>query len=450
MPTRSIRPHLVVASSVMAMGLASGVAAIVAHAETPYEGASTAATGPSVPGHVLVRFNSTVGAAAQAAVESANGAHELSTIPALQTHVLSVPVGAEQHVIDALERSGKVQYAELDGLGQVTTTPNDPDWSQQWGPAKINAATAWNTTTGSSSIIIADLDTGIDLTHPDLAGKTVAGYDFYNNDSDPTDDNGHGTSTAGIIGAASNNGIGVAGMCWACKIMPVKVASSSGSVPWSAVASGITWATDHGARAINMSFGGTGGSSTLQSAVQYALDHNVVLVAAAGNNGNSTPEYPADYPGVLSVAGTTSSDTLYSWSNYGSWVAVAAPGCDYSTAMGGGYTSGFCGTSAATPVVTGLVGLLESAQPTATQAAIVSAIESSAVSIGSSVAYGRVNAAGAMTAIGSAPASSPSPTPTSSPTSSPSPSPTPTSTPTTSPTSSPSPSPTVTHGHSKK
>lgn len=400
------------------VGAAAGVVGANAGADTP------SAASAYAPGHVLVSFTPGTSASEQSALVRANGARAIGSIADLRTVVLSVPVGAEQHVVDALQKSDKVRYAERDGLATATTTPNDTYWSQQWGLSKINAPTAWDTTTGASSVLIADLDTGIDFTHSDLQGKTVPGYDFINNDTDPTDDKGHGTATAGIMAADSNNAKGIAGVCWTCMIMPVKVLDSSGSGSYSGLASGVTWAADHGARVINMSLGGTSNSSTLQSAVQYALNHGIVVVAAAGNSGNSTPVYPAAYPGVLSVAGTTTSDTLYSWSNYGSWVTVAAPGCDYSTWLGGGYNSAFCGTSAAAPVVSGLAGLLVAAQPSATGTDVTSAIENSAVNIGSSVVYGRVDAAAALTGAAATPTASPSPSPTTSPSPSPAPSPT--------------------------
>lgn len=410
-----MRPiRTIVVTTLVPAAIASSFA--VAHAGTP----ATQAAPAHAPGHVLVKFAAGTDARTQANLETANAATRIGSIPDLRTVVLSVPLGAEQHVVDALQRSGKVEYAELDGLASATTTPNDTYWPQQWGLSKINAPTAWNTTIGSSSVIVADLDTGIDYSHPDLQGKSVPGYDFINNDSDPTDDNGHGTGTAAIIAANSDNGIGITGLCWQCRLMPVKVLNSSASGTYSALANGITWATDHGARVINMSLGGTTASSSLQSAVQYAVDHGVVLVGASGNYGSTAPFYPAYYDGVISVAGTTSSDGLYSWSDYGSWVSLAAPGCDYTASLSG-YTSSFCGTSASAPVVSGLAGLL-AADTAATGAGITNAIESSSVPIGSQVAYGRVDAAAALSALASAPA----PAPTTSPSPSPSPSPTPT------------------------
>ena len=156
------------------------------------------------------------------------------------------------------------------------------------------------------------------------------GYDFVNEDADPSDDNGHGTGIAGIVAARAGNGLGGAGFCPRCSVMPVKVVSAAGWASDVDVAPGITWAVDHGANVINMSFGGTY-SSTIASAIDYATARGVLVVAAAGNNGNSSSFYPAADAGVLSVAGTQSDDSLYPWSNYGPWVSVAAPGCDLTT-----------------------------------------------------------------------------------------------------------------------
>jgi len=193
-----------------------------------------------------------------------------------------------------------------------------------------------------------------------------------------------------------------------------------------------------------MSLAGTTGTSTLQSAVQYAHAHGVVLVAASGNYGNATPTYPAAYPEVLGVAGSDPNDALYSWSDYGSWVKLAAPGCNYTTGRSGWYGS-FCGTSAATPAVAGIAGLAFSYAPTTSNTIVESAIESSSVKLGSAVTYGRVDAYGTLLALGAPPASgSPTPTMTPAPTVAPSPTATPTPSPSPSPTLAPTPSPTST------
>jgi subtilisin family serine protease len=373
-----------------------------------------------------VNYRSGVDRVAQQALEHAAGASRVSQIAALGVNVLAVPAGTEQATLNALTNSGKVEYAERDASVEAAQTPNDANWSQEWGPVKVKAPTTWDTTTGSSGVVVAVLDSGVDYTHPDLqGGRLSAGYDFINNDADPTDDAGHGTKSTGVIGATGNNSLGIAGMCWQCTLMPVKVLDSAAAGSYSGLANGITWATDHGADVISMSLSGSSDSQTLHDAVTYAHSRNVVLVGSAGNNGNTTPMYPAAYPEVLGVAGTTSTDSLYSWSSYGSWVKVAAPGCDYTTFMGGSYGT-FCGTSAAAPVVSGLVGLLRAANPAASNTQIEAAIESTSVPIGSAVQYGRVDAAGAIAALAGGTAPAPSPTPTVSPSPSPPPSPSPT------------------------
>jgi subtilisin family serine protease len=263
----------------------------------------------------------------------------------------------------------------------------------------VSAPGAWDGARGSSSVLIAVLDTGVDFGHADLRGAAVAGYDFVNGDSNPADDQGHGTAAAGVLAARTNNTVGLAGMCWTCSLMSVKVLDAKGSGSTSTIARGIVWAADHGARVISMSLGGPAGTQTLADAVEYAAGKGVVIVAAAGNSGASTPFYPAAYPAVLSVGGTNSSDRRYEWSNYGSWVRVAAPGCNVSPLRGGGYGT-FCGTSSATPVVAGVAGLALSARPRATKAEIEQAIKNAATPIGGAVRHGRIDAARTLAALG--------------------------------------------------
>jgi hypothetical protein len=282
-------------------------------------------------------------------------------------------------------------------LHAAEAVPTDPLWPKQWGPALIGAPAAWTVTMGSPRVVIAVLDTGIDFSQPDLRGALVPGYDFVHGDNDPSDDNGHGTRTAGIVGARADNGLGIAGVCPRCSIMPVKVTNANGSASWLDVASGIAWATDHGASVISMSLGG-GPSDAVAAAIRYAQSKGVLVVAAAGNGGSSQPFYPAADPGVLSVAGTAKTGGLYSWSNYGSWVDVAAPGCDTTTFVGDGFGQ-FCGTSASTPVVAGLAGLARSYSPTSSAETIEHAIVSSAHQV-PGVADGRVDAVGTLMALG--------------------------------------------------
>ncbi|MBA2476313.1 MAG: peptidase S8, partial [Actinobacteria bacterium] len=352
-----------------------------------------------VPGQLLVKFQEdATPAAAAAALERVDGEVDES-VRRLEVSVVDVPDGQAARALAQLEASPAVAYAERDvALAKFDTIPNDSLWRDQWGPALVHAPRAWDSGTGSGSTVVAVLDTGVDRTHPDLQGALVGGYDVVHGDGDPLDEDGHGTSSAGVIGARTNNTTGQAGVCWGCSLMPVQVLDENGSGTTSDVATGIVWAADHGARVISMSLGGEGTTQTLTAAVAYAASKGVVLVAAAGNSGSSTPTYPAAYPQVIGVAGSTPEDTLYSWSNYGSWVRVAAPGCNVATARGGGYVN-FCGTSSAAPVVAGLVGLALSYKPVAGAAAIEAAITGSGAHF-DGVQSGRIDAAGTLVALG--------------------------------------------------
>lgn len=269
--------------------------------------------------------------------------------------------------------------------------PNDPLWSSSWSLAKTNAAAAWSLTTGASETVVAVLDTGIDLSHPDLKGSFVQGYDVVNRDDDPSDDHGHGTMVAGVVAARANNGLGGVGACSRCSLMPVKVIAGNGSGNAADVAEGIRWAADHGARVINMSFTLSGRDENVAQAIEYARGRGIVVVAAAGNAGTADVTFPAAYPGVVSVAGTDAADARYDWSSYGGWVRLAAPGCNLTTAPGAGYGD-FCGTSSATAFVSGVAGLVRSFAPDLSPDAIAQALSASALRVGDFVSAGRVDA----------------------------------------------------------
>ncbi len=274
---------------------------------------------------------------------------------------------------------------------------NDPLWRDSWSLGKANVTSAWSVTTGAADTVVAVLDTGVDLGHPDLQGAFVPGYDTVNEDADPSDDHGHGTMVAGIIAARANNGIGVAGACWRCSLMPVKVIGANGLGSASDIAEGILWATAHGARVINMSFTLSAPDATIAAAVEQARAQGVVLVAAAGNTGTADLTYPAAYPGVVSVAGTDPADARYGWSNYGSWVRLAAPGCSMTTAVGAGYGD-FCGTSSASALVSGLAGLARSFAGQVPADVIAQALSSNAAPV-DFVSTGRVDAAAVLNSL---------------------------------------------------
>ncbi len=363
-------------------------------------GASVGSAGTSTS-RLLVKFSPGASADARTHALGAVGANEIGVVRDLDVKVLTVPSTRADEALARLKANPAVAYAEPDAttVVQFDTTPNDYWWPNEWAQSKVRAPQAWDLSRGSASTIVAILDTGVDPTQPDLQGSFVSGWNTLANSSNTSDTDGHGTQAAGVAVARGNNSIGVASYCWSCSLMPVKVIDSGGAGSFSSVANGITWATDHGARVISMSLGFTSSSSTLQNAVAYAHNHNVVIVAAAGNYGTTTPIYPAAYSQVLSVAGSDSNDQLYSWSSYGSWVKLAAPGCNYTTGTNGWYGT-FCGTSSAAPALAGVAALAASYNPGASNSQIEQALESGAVKIGSGVQYGRVDAYSTLAALG--------------------------------------------------
>ena len=274
----------------------------------------------------------------------------------------------------------------------TSAAPADPRSGEQWalqGDAPMGLSSAWRQTTGGD-VTVAVIDSGADLTHPDLAPNLwvnaseipgngidddangyvddVHGYDFVGADGDPQDENGHGTHVAGIIGARGGNGIGVAGVAWQVRLMILRALDAQAHGTTDAVAKAIHYAVDNGARVVNMSLAGPDSTPSLEAAVQYARAHGVLIVAAAGNDGRdlaSAPTYPATYSedNVLGVAATGEDGRLSVVSDYGPGAEIAAPGERIlSTALGGGY-EWRTGTSMAAPQVTGALALLASARP---------------------------------------------------------------------------------------
>jgi subtilisin family serine protease len=410
-----------------------------------------------VPGVVLVRLaesdRRTTDAVQRLGVDFA-ALTPLSIPSETGLYRLAVPNGDEKATAARLSARPDVLFAEPDFLFfAAETTPNDPHYAPyQWNLRQIRANAGWDRTTGSNSVVIAVVDTGVDLGHPDLAGKIVGGIDTVNNDADAQDDQGHGTHVASIAAAQSNNGTGVAGVDWNARIMPVKVLDAQGSGSASGVAMGIVWAADNGADIINLSLSGTNPSTVIENAVQYAHAKGVLVVAAAGNaynQGNPT-SYPAAYPSVLAVAAVNDSDGHASYSNSGAYVDVAAPGGDPSDPndnnsrhwIAGAYWRGsgmsyawLSGTSQAAPQVAGLAALLLAVNPTLTPDQITQFIASSAADVQTSgwdifSGFGRIDVAAALAMIPppatATPTSTPTETPTITPTFTPSATPTPT------------------------
>jgi subtilisin family serine protease len=348
---------------------------------------------------LLVKTRKNAASDNEVAAEVANGGGRVaSKLDQIGVHVVRVPAEKWAKLKDKLSKNPKYDYVEEDAQGMGLWTPNDPSYGSQWHLAKIAAPAAWDVTTGSNTVIIAVLDSGIQMNHPDLQGRILPGWDYVNNDSDPSDDHGHGTATAGTAAAVGNNSVGVTGVAVNAKILPFKVLNSSNYGYYSAWSAAIMKAADQGARVISMSLGGTTSSSTLQNAVNYAWNKGSIVVVAAGNSGSSAPSYPAACTNALAVSATNSSDTRTGWSNYGSYVRISAPGEGIlTTHRGGGYAS-WSGTSFSTPIVSGVAALIAARRPELSNTDIVNAILQGADDLGAAgrddfYGYGRVNAA---------------------------------------------------------
>jgi thermitase len=322
--------------------------------------------------------------------------------------VVETPVGSARQLAMDIESTGLAEYVEPNLMFHTSLTPNDPNWTVQWGPAKIGADWAWNYTQGDPSVLVAVIDTGIDYNHTDLSANYVPlGYNWVNGTSDPKDDNGHGTHCAGIIAAELNNGVGVAGIAQV-QIMAEKALDSAGYGSAVNLVNAIVNATDAGASIISMSWGGPFSSSAIREAINYSYSKGVLLVAAAGNAGTICSIYPAAYDEVVAVSATAQDDQKASFSSYGRWVELAAPGQSiYSTmpmysvtlngagvAMNYGYLSG---TSMACPHVAGVAALIWSKYHNMSRDSVRYWLRDSADDLGAAgfdryYGYGRLNA----------------------------------------------------------
>ncbi len=344
--------------------------------------------GEFVPGELLVKASLPLPPTAVAAVLRLAGGAVIEHDPTLRLYRLRLPEGVDvQQASTLYNELPWVEYAEPNYIVRAAILPDDPFYlpKQAWYYDIINAPAGWDIERGRSAIIAAVLDTGVDLDHPDLESKVwtnareVLGNDIDDDkngciddlhgcnfvalppSSDPSDDHGHGTMVAGILGARSNNGLGVAGTAWGPTLLPVKVLDSTGAGTASDVAQGIVYAAKSGAQIINLSMARPSPSRALEEAVKEAHDvFGAILVGASGNEGQDGVGYPAAYPGVIAVSAFDRSDpnSRALFSNWGPEVNVAAPGVDvFSTHLNGGYATGE-GTSFATAFVSGLVALL--------------------------------------------------------------------------------------------
>jgi len=343
---------------------------------------------------------------------------------------VKIPPGAVVEARNRLRGRPGIARVDLDHAKQLAYTPNDPLWTNQWHMRTIKADLAWDWGIGAPVIIVAVIDTGLNVNHPDLAANVwvniheipgnnvdddgngyiddINGYDFANLDA-TLEDLGHGTPCAGLVGAIQDNGIGGSGVAPRAKIMGLKATNDSGLLFDSYLIPAYFYAASMGAKVLSMSYFSDRVSNAERLALDYCERSGILPVAAAGNDDTLYPYYPAGYESVLAVAATGMTTDKASFSDYGSWVDVAAPGVSLTTTATNGYTNGFGGTSGACPHVAGLAALLFASNPSATNKTVRAAIEDSATLVtqspyGEYSNYGIVDARGAMEAILTTPA----------------------------------------------
>jgi len=367
-------------------------------------GASHSTAGATPParvtGHYIVQMRD---GADRGEAEDEVGRHGGRVLDRLrQVHMLVVdlPPGAARAAETALRRSARFQLVQPESLHEPSFVPNDPLLPSEWHLSKIEAFAAWDLVTGGS-VPIAILDSGVDAAHPDLAGKLVPGWNCYDDNADTSDVYGHGTQVAGSAAAAGNNGLGVAGPALASPIMPMRVTGTNGWASDSAIIRGLTWAADHGARVANLSFAGIHSTPAILSAAQYFMSKGGLVTASAGNYG--TDDGSPDTPYVVSVPATAGDDSKASWSSYGRYVDVAAPGVGVYTTLRGGAWGSASGTSFSAPVTAGVIALIFAANPSLTPQEAEAVLEANADDLGEPgfdtfFGWGRVNAFRAVSA----------------------------------------------------
>lgn len=340
---------------------------VLCFAVEPARVSAAPTTADFVPGELIVGLRKGYAAGALALPAGARLEAERTRLTKLDAALVRVPAGQEMAYQHKLRALPGVRYVEPNYRVQAEFIPNDARWSEQYGPVRVQAPAAWDVTTGSSSVILAVVDSGIDASHPEFAGRILPGYDFVERDTIPQDRCGHGTHVAGIAAAAGDNGEGIAGIAWGVQILPIRVLNSLCSGTIADVAEGIVAAVERGARVINLSLGTTRASTLLENATFYAYTHGAAVIAAAGNY-SLTVVYPARYDWVLAVGATDASNQRAPLSAVGAELDLMAPGMDILSTLpfgpnrygkAPGYDT-LSGTSMAAPHVAGAAALLAS------------------------------------------------------------------------------------------
>jgi hypothetical protein len=378
----------------LAIGLASWG---VAQAAPP--AAATAAAEDFAQGRILVLPRAGLTDASLTKILGEHGGGRARRVGNSPLRIVDLPPGLEKQMVDKLSRHPHIKFAELDRIVAPGLVTNDPFLGSEWHLSKIGAGAAWDQARGDG-VTIAILDSGVDGSHPDLAARLVAGWNVYDGNSNTADVYGHGTKVAGAAAAALDNAVGVAGVAGSAKLMPIRISATTGSAAYSAMAQGITWAADNGAKVANLSFRAAG-SASVNSAAAYMKSKGGLVVSSAGNN--AVNEGFAITTSMIPVSSTGTTDLISGFSSFGDYVAVSAPGEGiYTTTNGGGYGS-VSGTSFSSPITAGVLALIMSANPTLKNTDVEAILYSTALDLGTAgrdiyYGHGRVNATAAVTA----------------------------------------------------
>lgn len=387
-------------------------------------------------GEIIVKFKSNISKQSVSKINDENSIRIVREIPSsiklLSARTEGKLTSSVEDLLNKYKNDPRVEYAHPNFiLYAMKTTPNDPSYALQWALPQIKADLGWDIEKGSSSVVIAVIDSGVELAHEDLADKIwknekensgnnknngvdddkntyvddYQGWDFIDWDNSPNDSFGHGTHVGGIAAANTDNSKGIAGVSWNSKIMPVRILNGSGEGNSFDFILGMRYAADSGAKVINLSLGGPSSSESENEAVQYAHNKGCVIIAAAGNQGDSTIYFPASFKNVISVGSVDKNDLKSDFSNYNAFVDVCAPGGEgsrndataniYSSFITGTYTYE-AGTSMAAPYVAGLASLIFSKNPNWTNKQVEEQIISTVDDLGPAgrddyFGYGRIN-----------------------------------------------------------